>query len=176
MSIETTNDLILAEYEQLKAEQRARIGLRDNLIYVTLAAYAAIAVATLTAPGQERLLLILPFAATVLGWTHLVNDEKISALGRYVRSDLTTRLETLRPETAPVFAWETTHRADRRRVPRRYLQTAVDLATFNLPAVVAVAVYWASGIDSGPLLGASLVELAATGVLAWQRVLYADLR
>ncbi|GLY03923.1 hypothetical protein Acsp01_43020 [Actinoplanes sp. NBRC 101535] len=37
--------------------------------------------------------------------------------------------------------------------PRRYLQTAVDLATFNLPAVVAVAVYWASGTDSGPSHG-----------------------
>jgi len=175
MSIETANDLIVVEYEQLKAEQRARIGLRDNLIYVTLAVYAAIAAAALTVQGQVRLLLVLPFAATLLGWTHLANDEKISALGRYVRSHLAPRLETLRPDAAPVFVWETLHRSDRCRRTRKYLQMAIDLAAFNLPALAALALYWIDRPFSGPLVAVSALELIATGVLAWQRIAHADL-
>ncbi|MFY1699906.1 MULTISPECIES: hypothetical protein [unclassified Solwaraspora] len=176
MSVEPANDLFLIEYEQLKAEQRARIGLRDNLIYVTLAAYAAIAAAALTVKGQAHLLLVVPFAATLLGWTHLANDEKISSLGRYVRSHLAPRLESLRPDATPVFAWEAEHRTGRGRTTRKLLQLAVDLATFNLPALVTLAIYWADRPLHGPLLALSVVELVATVVLAWQRITQADLR
>lgn len=30
---------------------------------------------------------MLPPVSVILGWTYLVNDEKISAIGRYVRGD-----------------------------------------------------------------------------------------
>lgn len=176
MSIDEARGLLVVEYEQLKAEQRARIGLRDNLIYVTLAAYAAIVVAVMTTSGQIELLLVLPVAATVLGWTHLINDDKISTLGRYVRSHLAPRLEQLHPEMAPVFGWEAEHRSDRRRTSRKYLQLTADLMTFNIPAIVAVALYWALSPIEVPLVVVSVVEVACSGVLAWQRLLHADIR
>jgi hypothetical protein len=175
MPAETLHDLIVIEYEQLKAEQRERIGLRDNLIYVTLAAYAAVSVAALTVQGQAHLLLVLPFAATLLGWTHLVNDERISEIGRYVRSGLAPRLEAVHPDTAPAFAWEHTHRNDQRRNSRKRIQLAIDLATFNVPALFALALYWVGRPLNGPLLLVSAVEIVATGVLAWQRITHADL-
>lgn len=51
--------VLLAEYAQLKDEQRARIGFRDNLLYVTLAAVTAITAVTLQTKHPE-LMLALP--------------------------------------------------------------------------------------------------------------------
>ncbi|MFD3381996.1 MULTISPECIES: hypothetical protein [unclassified Streptomyces] len=39
----TTGQLMLIEYQSVKDEQKARIGFRDNLLYVTLAVVAAVA-------------------------------------------------------------------------------------------------------------------------------------
>ncbi len=83
--------LLLAEYQSVKDEQKARIGFRDNLLYVTLAVVAAVIAAAAQA-RQTSMLLALPPVCVVLGWTYLVNDEKISAIGRYVRGELTPRL------------------------------------------------------------------------------------
>lgn len=84
--------LLVAEYERIKDEQKSRIGFRDNLIYVTLASMAGVIAAALQPRGHSGLLLLLPPASLVLGWTYLVNDEKISAIGRYIRTDLGPRL------------------------------------------------------------------------------------
>jgi hypothetical protein len=75
--------LLISEYEQVKEEQRARIGFRDNLLYATLASMAAIIGLTLQKAGRVELLLLLPPISVLLGWTYLVKDEKISAIGRY---------------------------------------------------------------------------------------------
>lgn len=69
--------LVLAEYQTLKAEQLARIGTRDNLLYAT---YAAIVGVALAGAGQARVLLALPAAGVVLGWTYLANDKKITQI------------------------------------------------------------------------------------------------
>jgi hypothetical protein len=45
---ELSSRALLTEYEQLKEEQRSRIGFRDNLIYAGLIALAAAATATST--------------------------------------------------------------------------------------------------------------------------------
>ncbi|QDY09390.1 MULTISPECIES: hypothetical protein [unclassified Micromonospora] len=175
MSIDPLRELLLAEYGQLKEEQRARIGLRDNLIYVTLAAYAAIVVGVTTLGGQGALLLILSGAATVLGWTHLANDEKISAIGRYVRTALAPRVEDLHPRAAPVFDWEGTHRRDQRRRLRKILQASTDLLTFNIPALGGLVYYWVNGPWHWSLITVSLLLLIASAVLGWQRLLHVDL-
>ncbi|MEU7930678.1 hypothetical protein [Micromonospora echinofusca] len=175
MSADPLRELLLAEYGQLKEEQRARIGLRDNLIYVTLAAYAAIVVGVTTLGSQGALLLILPGAATVLGWTHLANDEKISAIGRYVRTTLAPRVQAMHPAAAPVFGWEETHRRDQRRRRRKILQAAADLLTFTVPALGALVYYWVNGPWHWSLITVSLLELAVTAVLGWQRLLHIDL-
>ncbi|MCF0091808.1 hypothetical protein [Micromonospora sp. MH99] len=59
----TVGTLLILEYERLKEEQKVRIGFRDNLLYVTLAAMAAIIGPTLQTRGHANLLLLLPPAA-----------------------------------------------------------------------------------------------------------------
>ncbi|MBM7081327.1 hypothetical protein [Micromonospora humidisoli] len=163
--------LLLVEYERLKDEQKTRIGLRDNLIYVTLAAMAAVITASLASKGHANLLLLLPPVSTVLGWTYLVNDEKVSAIGRYIRDHLTPDLDP----TGKAFGWERTHRSDERRRSRKILQLIVDLGTFCMPATAAVVIYWANGPYHWPFVVVSVVELAVALALACEVVRYADL-
>lgn len=170
---DSVNDLHRVEYERLKEEQKTRISVRDNLIYANLASTAAVITAAVTAKGHANLLLLLPPATVVLGWTYLVNDEKVSAIGRYVRDRLGPALN---PGGAPgVFGWEVEHRSDPRRRSRKLFQVAVDLLTFCVPAFSAIVVYWANGPWQWPFLLVSAVEVAVVGVLAFEIVRYADL-
>ncbi|MFC9225465.1 hypothetical protein ACFT8W_32880 [Streptomyces hygroscopicus] len=171
-----TSRLLILEYEQVKEEQRARIGFRDNLLYATLASMAAIVTLCLQGHGRPQLLLLLPPASALLGWAYLVNDEKISAIGRYVREDLGPRLGTLAPVRPPVFGWERAHRDDGRRISRKRLQLAADLLLFTVAPIAALIVYWTSEPVRAVLLAVSVAEVALIGVLAAQIVLYADLR
>lgn len=100
----TVGQLLLAEYQSVKDEQKARIGFGDNLLYVTLAAVIAAAAQA----KQPSMLLALPPVCLVLGWTYLVNDEKISAIGLYVRDDLGPRLAALAAHGGgfTTFGWE----------------------------------------------------------------------
>ncbi len=170
-----TGRLLILEYEQVKEEQRARIGFRDNLLYATLAAMAAIITFSLQSHGRPELLLLLPPASALLGWAYLVNDEKISAIGRYVREDLGPRLTALAPGRPPVFGWERAHRDDGRRVSRKRLQLAADLLLFTVAPIAALIVYWVSEPVRAVLLAVSVAEVALVVVLAVQIVLYADL-
>jgi hypothetical protein len=140
----------LVEYEAIKAEQRARIGFRDNLLYATIASYAAFF--GFAASDEVMPLLFVPFVGIVLGWTYLVNDEKVSRLGQYVRLVLAARaLLSLRGEfsgdeaespATRVFSWELYHRNDPWRVARKWGQCMVDLVAFVLPGIVAVCIVW----------------------------------
>lgn len=171
----TIAKLLTLEYERLKEEQKTRIGFRDNLVYATLASMAAVIAATLSARGQANLALLLPPVALLLGWTYLVNDEKISAAGRYIRTELAPRLAAELPRATPVFGWESFHRADPRRRTRKALQLAVDLGVFCLAPTVALVVFWASGPRTVVYMTISVAEAAAVLGLAAHLVLYADL-
>ncbi|NUR84360.1 MAG: hypothetical protein HOY71_09770 [Nonomuraea sp.] len=168
--------MLLSEYETLKAEQRSRIGTRDQLLYAMLTAAAAIAAVTATA-GRLELLLVLPLAGIVLGWTHLHNDHMITAIGRYVRDRLGPRLHGLVDDATdlPMFEWETEHHSDRRRRSRRWLQLAVNLTAFCAPPLAALVVVWAAGPHTPATLALSVLEAAALAVLAVQITRYADL-
>lgn len=170
-----TDQLLLAEYDQVKQEQRARIGFRDNLIYATFGTMAAVIGATLTRSGQLEMLLLLPPLSVILGWTYLVNDEKISAIGRYVRNQLAPRLRDLTPQRADVFGWESAHRHDAHRRSRKRIQLAVDLLTFCAAPLAALVVYWVLGPVRWPLLLVSVAETALVLGLAFQVVRYAEL-
>jgi hypothetical protein len=163
--------LLLAEYQSVKDEQKARIGFRDNLLYVTLGVVAAVIAAAAQAK-QTSMLLALPPVCVVLGWTYLVNDEKISAIGRYVRGELGPRLAELTGAEA-AFRWETYHRGDARRVSRKVVQCAVDLLAFCVVPLAALVVYWSGGQVSAGLLVLSLAEAAAVVGLGVFVVLYA---
>ncbi|PWK65224.1 hypothetical protein BCL76_113211 [Streptomyces sp. CG 926] len=170
----STEQLLLLEYERLKDEQRARIGFRDNLLYATLASVAGILVLHVQSktPGT---LLLLPPVTVLLGWTYLVNDEKISAIGRYVRTRIAPHFTTESENGQEVFGWEAAHRDDPRRRSRKRLQLAVDLLCFCGPPIGAVAVYWSAGHTAPALVAVSVAEVLATVLLAWQIVAYADL-
>ncbi|MFG1620193.1 hypothetical protein ACGFI3_46230 [Nonomuraea wenchangensis] len=168
--------VLLSEYDALKAEQRARIGIRDQLLYAVLTAAAAIAAVTATAARLE-LLLVLPLAGIVLGWTHLHNDHMITEIGRYVRTRLGPRLHALVDDATdiPMFEWETDRGSDPRRRSRTWLQLAVTLAAFCVPPLAALIIVWAAGPHTPAVLAVSVLEAAALTVLAGQITRYADL-
>ncbi|MEQ4725044.1 hypothetical protein [Nonomuraea sp. B19D2] len=168
--------VLLAEYDALKAEQRSRIGTRDNLLYAVLTAAAAIAAVTATA-GRLELLLVLPLAGVVLGWTHLHNDHMITAIGTYLRDRLGPRLHALVDDATdiPMFEWETERPSDRLRLSRKWLQLAVNLAAFCVPPLAALIVVWAVGPHTPAVLAVSALEAAALAVLATQTTRNADL-
>ncbi|WP_282702481.1 hypothetical protein [Streptomyces sp. CC219B] len=167
----TLGQLLLAEYQTVKDEQKTRIGFRDNLLYVTLTVVAAVIAAAAQAE-QSAMLLAIPPVCAVLGWTYLVNDEKISAIGRYIRQDLGPRLAQL-ADAERAFAWETAHRTDSRRRSRKAVQCAVDLLAFCVVPLAGLAVYWGAGQTSPGLLAVSVVEALAVVGLAAQVVAYA---
>lgn len=167
----TVGQLLLAEYQTIKDEQKARIGFRDNLLYVTLAVVAAVIAAAAQAK-QTSMLLALPPVCVVLGWTYLVNDEKISAIGRYVRGELGPRLAELAGSDG-AFRWESVHRGDPRRVSRKAVQCVVDLLAFCVVPLSALVVYWAGDGTSTGLVVLSVVEGLAVVGLGWCVVLYA---
>ncbi|MEV5932013.1 hypothetical protein AB0L56_04380 [Streptomyces sp. NPDC052079] len=170
----TVGQLLLAEYQTVKDEQKARIGFRDNLLYVTLAVVAAVIAAAAQAK-QPSMLLALPPVCVVLGWTYLVNDEKISAIGRYVRDDLGPRLAALVPSGGgfTTFGWEAYHRTDTRRRARKTVQTVIDLTAFCAVPLAALVVFWVNGDGGGLMITLSVLEALAVAGLGSQVVWYA---
>ena len=83
--------LCMLEYWKLKEEQLKRIGYRDTMIHVQLGAVGAVAAWALMGHGYLSL-LVIPWVCVVLGWTYLFNDDRISAIGKYVRQDLSQRI------------------------------------------------------------------------------------
>lgn len=163
----TESTILLAEYDRLKEEQKTRIGFRDNLLYFTLAAATAV-VAITAQSGQCQLLLSVPAICLVLGWTYLVNDEKISAIGCYVRDRLGPRLEELTSSHDTVFGWEVYHRNVAGRNVRKRLQTAVDLFTYLVLPMVCTTAFWCSPVVQPLLVLASLGQTLALAVLGWR--------
>ena len=161
--------LLTTEYQQLKSEQTARISARDGLVYTTLGAIVAVLAAS--SYLGRLVILVLPLVCVALGWTHLVNDQKVSAIGRYLREDLAPRLSAIAEE--PVLGWETMHRSDRRRRSRKHAQLAINLIVFVVPALVAAAAAWwiAPHVLTATV---SLVEIAAVAGYGWQVISYAD--
>ncbi|CUW31168.1 MULTISPECIES: hypothetical protein [Streptomyces] len=169
----TVGQLLLTEYQTVKDEQKTRIGFRDNLLYVTLTVVAAVIAAAAQAK-QTAMLLALPPVCVVLGWTYLVNDQKISAIGAYVRGDLGPRLaELAAAEGGEIFRWETAHRADARRVSRKVTQCVVDLLAFCVVPLSALVVYWAGDDVSAGLAVVSVLEAVTVAGLGVCVVRYA---
>jgi hypothetical protein len=134
----------LQEYAQLKQEQRQRIGLRDNLLYFTLGVYVAILGFAVGEQGDPYALLVLPWVSLILGWTYLVNDQKITAIGRYIRGQLTTKIckaVDANTDIESVLTWEIAHRSDANRKRRKVEQLIVDLVAFVLSGVAALVAF-----------------------------------
>ncbi|MFH9087402.1 hypothetical protein [Streptomyces sp. NPDC017673] len=169
----TESRLLLAEYDRIKEEQKTRIGFRDNLLYFTLAAVTAI-LAIAVQSGQAQLLLAVPVVCLVLGWTYLVNDEKISAVGCYIRDQLGPRLAELSGAHGAVFGWETYHRDDASRTTRKRLQNVMDLLTYVALPMICVTSFWCSPAVRPALVAVSLAQTLSLAVLGWQFLRYAE--
>ncbi|MFH9860723.1 hypothetical protein [Streptomyces sp. NPDC017202] len=169
----TESKLLLAEYDRIKEEQKARIGFRDNLLYFTLAASTAVLAITVQ-NRRAQLLLAVPVICLVLGWTYVVNDEKISAIGRYIREQLGPRLAELSGARGAVFGWEIYHREDTSRTTRKRLQTAVDHFTYLALPMTCLIAFWSSRAVDPLLLIVSIVQTLALGMLGWQFLHYAE--
>ena len=162
--------VMLAEYDRLKQEQLARIGVRDNLIYAVLLASAAV-VPTTVSQGSAFLLL-LPPVAVLIGWTYLVNDWFVSSLGRYLREELGPRLGGLAGES--LLGWEYQGR-DPDRPRRKRFQLAADLLAFCGLPLGALTAFWLRASLSPLLVVLSAVEALVVLVLAAEIVRYAEL-
>lgn len=169
----SVGNMAILEYKYLKQEQLARIGTRDNLIYVTLASLAAVAAATLQV-DKPSLLLLLPPACLVLGWTYLANDQKVSAIGQHIREELIPRIRAELGTEVALFTWEFRHRSDARRRVRKRTQLAIDLMTFCLPTFVSVIVFLMTAPPPW-LVVLAVVEIVGGVLLAWAIVDNADL-
>lgn len=172
----------LQEYDKLKDEQTQRIGFRDNIIYINLVAVGAVGSFAITQaatqPNSLQALFIIPWVCLVLGWTYLVNDEKISAIGRYLRKDLDDRLRACLGASDPaLLGWEVAHRSDKRRLQRKYIQWAIDEITFCVSGWAAIAFYFLNPHAVAPTwIWLGVIEGLLLLALAIQIGQYADLR
>ncbi|MBD2100981.1 hypothetical protein [Leptolyngbya sp. FACHB-261] len=171
-------EIFFKEYDKLKSEQAQRIGFRDNLLYVTLGLFGTVVSFAVSNPSNYYALLVVPWVCLILGWTYIVNDEKISAIGRYVRYKLVDRVKeyTGYMDVDTLFGWEIAHRDDKHRKRRKIQQLIVDEITFVFSGVVALAAFWF--LVPTPPLGVTILswaELLLLIVLGVETFIYADL-
>jgi hypothetical protein len=171
-------EIFFKEYDKLKSEQAQRIGFRDNLLYVTLGLFGTIVSFAVSNASNYYVLLVVPWVCLILGWTYVVNDEKISAIGKYIRYKLVDKVKahTGYEDLETLFGWEIAHRDDKHRMRRKIQQLIIDEITFVLSGVIALVAFWCS-IPNPPLGLAILswVELLLLIVLGIETFIYADL-
>jgi VIT1/CCC1 family predicted Fe2+/Mn2+ transporter len=182
-------ETFMREYTALKTEQSARIGFRDNLLYVQLAAVGAVFAFATGKDSYSDSLLVIPWLSIILGWTYVVNDHHVSRLGKYVRKDLHTRMRELFPLLPEgIFNWELFHRSDTlstlegsqklaAREIRKPIQFLIDWLTFVASGAVAIVMFFSKsqGVSS---LEYSLVVVEASllvllSIAFW---IYADMQ
>lgn len=169
-------DWRLKEYEKLKDEQKIRIDFRDRMIFITLGAIGTVFSFALEKPEYRIVLLVLPFICAVLGWTNLVNDEKISSIGRYLRTNLIVQLDNLNKNFIPLESnWEVFHRSDKERKRRKVIQFIVDISVFCLSGLFGIGSYFVLQKDvSGWYIITAIIETALLLFLLSQFFLYSD--
>jgi hypothetical protein len=168
----------LAEYDKLKAEQTQRIGFRDNLLYVTLGLFGIIVPTAISNATNYYALLVIPWICLILGWTYLINDEKITAIGRYIRLTLVEKVKEKISHTdvESLFGWEIAHRSDLRRGRRKIEQLIIDQITFVLSGIIALITFFLLVPNTVlPIYLLGGFELLLLLVLGWEIIVYADL-
>ena len=137
-------EVYLNEYTSLKNEAVQRIRFRDNLLYVNLTVIGAIiSYAATNKEAHYYALLLVPWICFILGWTYIVNDQKISAIGLYVRHELSDKINTLLGQkNESLFGWEIAHRSDEKRLERKILQLIVDEIAFCFSGLAAVGAFF----------------------------------
>lgn len=157
-----STEVHLAEYKELKQEQRMRMASRDNLSYWIFPALAVIGGVALSGPGREPLLLAVPLVCVALGWAYLNNDTKVTQIGDYIDAVLAP---ALREDDGPApFGWEVYHRATPLRAVAKVIHPFVQLMIFCTPAWVALALSTVT-LDAAPLRMLAVIEAALVAAL-----------
>jgi len=139
--------IYLIEYQKLKDEQSKRIGFRDNLIYVMLAAFGAIFSYVSNQPSKDAL-LVVPIINFIIGWTYINNDLKVSQISNYVKDILAIKLgSSTKPSSDDVFLWETYLKKQSHRSFRKFIQKFVDLFTFVGTGLLSIVNYYLSNMN-----------------------------
>ena len=171
-------EIYLQEYEKLKDEQTQRIGFRDNLLYVTLGVFGAVLSFAVSNKAHYYALIVIPWVCLILGWTYLVNDEKITAIGRYIRLTLVGKVkeQTGNSNMESIFGWEIAHRDDKRRKRRKIEQLIIDEITFVISGITGLIAFWL--LVPQPHWTIQIIcwiELGLLIILGIEIVIYADL-
>lgn len=171
-------EVYLQEYEKLKDEQTQRIGFRDNLLYFTLGVFGAVISFAVSNKANYYALVVIPWVCLILGWTYLINDEKITAIGRYIRLTLVEKVkeQTGHTDIESIFGWEIAHRNDQRRKRRKIEQLIIDQITFVFSGIAGLIAFWS--LVPQPHWTTQIlcwIELGLLIVLGVEIVIYADL-
>ena len=170
-------EISLKEYEKLKDEQTQRIGFRDNMLYVTLVAIGGLVSFAVGSPNKHAALLLVPWVCIILGWTYLVNDEKISSIGKYLRAKLNEKIrQNMDLSERVLLGWELEHRSDMRRVQRKIIQCLVDVFAFTLPGILSIAIYLYLDQPHWLLKIIGMLEVFLLVGLGFEFIVYADFK
>jgi hypothetical protein len=135
---------LIKEYEKLKDEQRERISFRDQLIFITLGSVGGVFSFVIEKPDYIMALLVLPFVCIVLGWTYLMNDEKITEMGDYIHHILIPKANSLAVDSKLTLqpSWEEFHRNTKRRKERKSIQLVMDLGIFCISGFFSLVCFF----------------------------------
>lgn len=160
----------LLEFDKLKDEQQQRIGFRDNMIFITLGSIGAVFSFALENPKYNIALLVLPFICITLGWTYLANDQKISAIGKYLKNVLIPKISN------DTNSWEDYLGADKRRRGRKWIQLFIDLSIFCFSGILSLIAFFI--LRESLSVGFKLIlflEVFLLILLGYQFIKYADI-
>lgn len=154
---------MIEQYEQLKAEQRTRIEIRDRLVYATFTALGgSIVLSGSTAIGHQ-LLLGMPLVCYALGWTYLRNNRKINEIAAFVR----TRY--------PEYDWEVYRLETNGRCRRKIIQLSVNLTMFVATGCIALWALWLRSGLGPATLTFSVLDSLVLAILAIEFIRSADI-
>ena len=180
-------NVYLQEYDKLKDEQTSRIGFRDNLLYVNLATIGAVLSFIFSKESSGEVpkyvaLLVVPWISSILGWTYLINDDKIYALGDYFKESLSINIKAeigealSETEEDLLLGWEKFNKISKRRTRRKILQLVIDEFAFVAPAFLSVISYFSITPSVPPMLQyLCWIELVISGFLGIEIFLYSEI-
>lgn len=130
----------LLEYDKLKEEQVARITARDNLLNYNLVALGAVATVASSLETAELGFLTAPWISAIFGWSYLQHDEKITAIGRY-----------LKRQYGQTFPWESsTKQVSLRKGVHKAFSLLILLTAFAMPCIGGPLAWYLSSTSHEP--------------------------
>ncbi|MEP1765537.1 MAG: hypothetical protein ABJJ53_02615 [Sulfitobacter sp.] len=136
----------LAEFAEVKAEQRDRIKFRDGLFYAAFAAYGGLGGYALLPASPVDAWIILAFVASLLGHLYLENEVKISGIRDFLKAQYPNEL-----------VWEAQIEKEAWRRLRKRIQAIIDVIAFGGVSVFCTQIAWSSGLQILPNIASWIV-------------------